>query len=147
MSISAETLLSSPRQWGHWDLCSVSHLRMQMKQQSLEQWGQSRASRSFSMQMKHRNTSARLSTLGSSILKVFCLICFQEMFFFHILQVSITIVFDPTPMDLIEKVNGEIAETRSWMGKIARGFETYVILFARARAQPSWEYSRNTKLK
>lgn len=33
---------------------------IQVKQQSLEQWGQSLASTNFSIQIKHRNTSARL---------------------------------------------------------------------------------------
>lgn len=83
-------LASSYRQWGHWALCSVNQrcqrqrqtpfnihniktiialifsrlrlTRMQLKQQSLEQWGQRRASLSFSMQMKQRNTSAMLCT-------------------------------------------------------------------------------------
>ena len=37
-----------------------------IKQQSFEQWGQRRASRSFSMQMKHLKTSARLCNTNSS---------------------------------------------------------------------------------
>lgn len=84
------SLACTHRQWGHWALCSVSqrcgrhqaplllteYLKsaqvlspppdregltlMQLKQQSFEQWGQRRASLSFSMQMKQRNTSAML---------------------------------------------------------------------------------------
>lgn len=46
-----------------WSLPDGDRLtRMQLKQQSLEQCGQRRASLSFSMQMKQRNTSAMLCT-------------------------------------------------------------------------------------
>lgn len=52
---------------------------MQLKQQSLEQWGQRRASRSFSMQMKQRNTSAMLCT-GTEERLFFCLFLLQSYF-------------------------------------------------------------------
>lgn len=45
------------RQWGHCRRCSVSQREMQRQQQSFEQCGHRWASCSFSMHMKHRNTS------------------------------------------------------------------------------------------
>ena len=49
---------SGSLQCGHWLLCSTNQRLIQAKQQSLEQWGQSLASLSLSIQMKHLKTSA-----------------------------------------------------------------------------------------